>query len=639
MLKRGLPRQSCDFCHRRKIKCDRLSRVRQGLDSCSQCALREGPCYLNDPSDKRTPKRHRKSPVGSMDLDEPPTAGGRVSRDDNPAPLLAPTPQLEYLQSQRHAVSRSFHYMDNMFSEHFLDLSRDNIFFLDQFFMDEGEAPVRWLDRERTPLQGNRVSNIGASETGIDGNGSENQGGVSQVPLVGEEVDITFTAALHAYFKFAAPWLPILLEDAFWEDYHNGRCSQILLFAIACRGIPFTTFADKWDTQQRFANDFREAFLTARSTASDDGTIRLDDLEALALMVNFDYDNANSPALHLNLGALFLKHESLVLMTLQSRIEDRISTADDRSIVSLARARERRTLLYWHVYGLDAFHCLDRKQLSLIPDKEVLDRDQFPQHEAKDFFGAVFELALIARQLLQRLCSNSAKRHGIEPGDVHRSYAQIHQWSTHTCPSHLRRREGCSGFSMPDTEENYDDSLSEISPHGQKKYTQLHRSVIWALEINCKMQIESFVSEFGLKHAADLHTESTMSRVEYESLRAVNEMSSICRWIDQHPIRDEEGKEHSLVDLAPLALRNVCAGLCFWSSTHGIKSIQTSNIKAPTAHAPREREKRAISAYIETATFLRNTAAKAISHRDTVEILERLDKQVALLKSAAEDAL
>ena len=91
--------------------------------------------------------------------------------------------------------------------------------------------------------------------------------------------------------------------------------------------------------------------MTARSTASNDGTIRLDDLEALALMVNFDYGNANSPALHSNLGALFLKHESLVLMVLQSRIEDCISTADD-SIVSLARARERRVLLYWHVYGL-----------------------------------------------------------------------------------------------------------------------------------------------------------------------------------------------------------------------------------------------------------------------------------------------
>lgn len=65
------------------------------------------------------------------------------------------------------------------------------------------------------------------------------------------------------------------------------------------------------------------------------------------------------------------------MMTLQFRIKDHVFTGSDSS-VALARARERRVFLYWHVNGLDAFHCLGRKQISLIPDKDASDRDSLP---------------------------------------------------------------------------------------------------------------------------------------------------------------------------------------------------------------------------------------------------------------------
>lgn len=57
LLKRGMERKSCDFCFRRKIKCDRPARVSEGTDKCSQCALRQVPCRLDDSDDVRIRRR------------------------------------------------------------------------------------------------------------------------------------------------------------------------------------------------------------------------------------------------------------------------------------------------------------------------------------------------------------------------------------------------------------------------------------------------------------------------------------------------------------------------------------------------------------------------------------------------------
>lgn len=189
--------------------------------------------------------------------------------------------------------------------------------------------------------------------------------------------------------------------------------------------MPFTAALNKWDLQQRLACKFREVYLNARTTASDNEEIKLDDLEALALIINFEYDDADSPPLHLNLGRLFLKHESLVLMTCQYRISDRILT-DPTPSAMLARSSKRRVLLYWHVYGLDAFHCLDRKQASHILNNDASSSECLPQHEAKDYFDAILALAIIARKIVHTLCSTAAKRQGVEPNDVHILYEQLY---------------------------------------------------------------------------------------------------------------------------------------------------------------------------------------------------------------------
>lgn len=625
-LKRGLPRESCDFCHRRKVKCDRSLRARQGLDSCSQCTLRQGPCILNDPTETRTQRRRRDAAHGGNS-----GGGSRVNapEEDNLAIPTASASQLEPLLPLEDDPSALIQCNGDMFAENFLGLSRDNIFFLDQVFMGDGIGSIEWLGEAQDAHQDGQGSTTSGGRSHDEPPEKDRVEECEQLPWPNSvaDSDTAFTAAIHCYFKFAAPWLPIVLEDAFWQDYHNGRCSHVLACAIACCGMPFTTVPDKWSLQQRFANDFREAFLGAQSTAPNDGTIKLDDLEALALMVNFEYEDTNSSPLHSNLGKLFLRHESLVMMTLQFKIQDRVSTGPDSS-ATLARARERRVLLYWHVYGLDAFHCLDRKQISLIPDGDASDKDNFPQHEARDFLDAVFELAVIARKILQKLCSNSAKRCGIEPNDVYDAYAQVYQWRNHACPPHLRRYESSSGTVT--TRDNNPCQSTEM-----QRYINLHRAVLWALEINCLMQIECYVSDFGIKDNGDLRAEMIAARVEYESLRALNDMIAISRWIDPHAICDEDGKQKSLIDLAPLALRNPCAGLCFWACQRGIQATQISRTGIPLGRRghPGNVQKHPAHAYLESARLLRDSAAKATSHRDTADILERLDKQIAWLQA------
>ncbi|KAJ5999727.1 hypothetical protein N7481_000136 [Penicillium waksmanii] len=634
-LKRGLPRESCNFCHGRKIKCDRSLRAKEGHTSCSQCALRQSPCRLDDPTETRTPSRARETARGGKTGLNLGDGDGILPRGDNPeATPFASTSQPEPLQLQEYDQSTSIHYPDIMFDENFLTLSRDNIFFLDQVFMDDnGEA--RWLaDDQGVGVTISNTSNIDEGLSGLSEQQAQQSTEISSWPDGVTDSNTAFTAAINCYFKFAAPWLPILLEDAFWEDYRNGRASHVLASAVACRGMPFTAVPDRWNIQQRFARDFREAYLGARSIASDDGSIRLDDLEALALMVNFEYDDTDTPPLHSNLGRLFLKHESLVLMTLQSRIQDRVSTSSG-SMVSLARARERRVLLYWHVYGLDAFHCLDRKQISLIPDKNKSENGNLPPHEVSDFLDAVLELAVIARKLLQRLCSESAKRSGVEPNDVHDLYEQIYHWRNQTCPPHLRRHEESLGvLATQDKNEDY--------PTEMQRHIQLHRAVLWALEINCLMQVECAVSDFGIRDSANLRADITAARVKYESLRALNNTISICHWIDLHTISDEDGKQHSLVDLAPLALRNVCAGLCYWSCQNLNDTYSTQISKKPALSDGRQArtdgQNHTMDDRIQNAKLLRDTAAKATSHRDTADILARLDKQITMFKATLSNA-
>lgn len=54
-FKRGGIRQSCDYCKNRRVKCDRIQKIKEGKRSCSQCEKRGMACTLNDIDIRRRP--------------------------------------------------------------------------------------------------------------------------------------------------------------------------------------------------------------------------------------------------------------------------------------------------------------------------------------------------------------------------------------------------------------------------------------------------------------------------------------------------------------------------------------------------------------------------------------------------------
>jgi hypothetical protein len=97
-----------------------------------------------------------------------------------------------------------------------------------------------------------------------------------------------------------------------------------------------------------------------------------------------------------------------------------------------------------------------------------------------------------------------------------------------------------------------------------------------------------------------------------------------------------------LIDLAPKVLRNICAGMCYWSCLRGIDLVNSGSLprllRSSHENDGDDGVKRQILNYVEMARLLRDTAATATSHQDTAQILERIDKQRALLDSRLDGA-
>jgi hypothetical protein len=623
-LKRGLERRSCDFCFRRKIKCDRLLRAAQGFDKCSPCDVREERCLRTPRSDDRDNGRQGPRALSSE-------ARGHRDNQDQRLTSFASTPDPWNAVLVENDSVASTQYTNGFFFNDDFALSNDSVLFLDQVFMGES-FPTEWTD-------GISMTNVGeATSESAKNNIEDGHPGVTalngiNLPALGDDAQI-ITTALHAYFDYAASYLPILVADAFWTDLHAGRCSPSLVYAVASRGMPFTSAANKWELQQHFARTFREKFLEARAAVLDDGTVGLDDLEALALMLDFEYDDAGSPPLHANLGRLFLTHESLVLMMLRSQ-KHSYGKPHAQSSARLDRESERRVMLYWHVYGLDAFHCLDRKQQSLIPDIDATSDERTPPHQAKDYFDAILRLAVIARKITQALCSAAAKRKGVSPKDVRLMYEELALWRSHRCPQHLRRYKEDADILVAGRHNN----THNLSPL-QQRNLQLRRTVLCALEINCTMQIEACVADSRLQVESDLEAEQTALQIDFESIRALNDMKEVCKWMRKFEAETcgTTHQQHSLVDLAPNILRNACAGLSFWACQRGINIWERQGgSHAFQAYARNERSKEEqVKMYKEIAQLLRDCVATAVSHKDTVQVLERVDCQRALLETLLE---
>lgn len=639
-LKRGVERASCDFCHRRKIRCDKASRARQGHDSCSQCSLRMVECHLDDSNDVRLRRRRhgnvqgdaqiegvgdagRESDdtgIGQTDIETPVySLADRTSQESqqSPAPLPAQASTLVVpTQDAEAATTLSLDHPDPPFLDPSFELSSESLAFLDQIFIQDAE-PESWGTIHPTTLGPTDAMDATDHQAEII---AQSQSGetlqLEQPPWAACHLDqASFTAALHAYFDLAALALPIIFEDAFWQDYHAGRCAISLVYAIACRGIPFITIADKWTVQQRVAHQFREAFFKAQHELSDKQCIRLDHLEALALMMDFEYHGVHGSLLHSHLEALFLTHDSLVLLTLQNHVQE--GDGSDPS-TKLARSSERRSLLFWHVYGLDAFRSLDRKCLSRIQD-EVEFNTSLADHTAKSYLDAILRLSFIARRMVQAMCNATVKQGGIDPKVLISVLGQLDNWRNNLCPAHLRRQFD-GGAQLE----------SEATGNSANNQLLLHRAIIWLLEVNCYMQIEDYVAQYGVRNGTSLEAEMIAMRVEHEALRAVRDAAEVAKW-------NARLGPHSLADLSPTIVRNICAGTCFWTCVRASELLQGDALAVKLRSIglqksnQGEAKKKRILHYIEVATVLRDCVVTATSHQDTKGVLEGVNSRLALL--------
>lgn len=652
-LKRGVERASCDFCHRRKIKCDRASREKKGHSSCSPCSLRQNQCVLDDADDIRL---HRRRSLSGRDRDAAEQSTpqlltrNRTSVDaqslsnssvfpaiydaevqtvsqerlQQPLPSYFPPDTEDSIPSSVDQTP-DFSFIDTPF-----DLSPESIFFLDQIFMGSGYEGSTEYHEPQLVIDPDIQLPIAEEQTSRDAQGEPSAealtGSAHRQLWVDCNLDKeTFDAALHAYFDLAAVHLPVIMEDAFWKDYHAGRCSPALVYAVACRGIIFTATSDSWDKQQCLATIFRQKFLEARQKATGNSAIRLDDLEALAIMANWIYDEARSSPLDTQLGNLFLTHESLVLATLQSQMQD-CDTGDTGNtglLGPLARSEERRRLLFWHVYGFDAFHSLDQNLISRIPDgeNEGISR-KLPHLDTGSYLDAILSLAIIAREMLQVFMNVSTKRNGIKPQDAVNMYERLDRWHNLECPVHLRGKRDSKSKLMPPA----------VSESTKTNFIQpLHCSLLWLLKINCYLQVEACVSRYGMRDAGPFEAEMAVHRIELESLRAVKDGMEIARWMKQFSAATGSGsaaKSHSLTDLAPFA-RDICAGQCFWISERGKRAVRHPTGRQRGAKAGNDPKKKDIDDYMKAAKEFRSAVATATSHRDTELVLERLDQQIA----------
>ncbi|KAF4943425.1 hypothetical protein FGADI_13414 [Fusarium gaditjirri] len=445
----------------------------------------------------------------------------------------------------------------------------------------------------------------------------------------------TLEAAIDAYFNLASLAIPVLDRNAFQADYTSHRASPALVYAVACRGCPFISTPQKWQVQQRLASEFRRAWLEARSAAGDKQSIRLDDLEALALMVDFAYEPAEdvNTSLHSQLGSLFLTHDSLVLMTLQYQILCHASLPEGLS-APLHGAEERKRLLFWYVYGKDAFRALDQKSPSRIRDGHTEIVEQLPEHEERTYLDAILALAIITRKIYHAFLGVAAGQVNATHQDVVKLYGQLAEWRR-TLPPYLHR----------DTER--DSSLpAEVGIGKLAQARQLQQAVLVFLEHNCYMQIERCASECGINKPISLEAVMLSHLIEYHTLKMANDIIETAKWLQSHNICQNTPQGtvvYPLIDLSPDILRDICAGTAYWLSDRGKKLVNSNKGSASTRLQDRSSHgedslTQGAESFAAGAALLRDAVETAGSHKDTSRLVEKLDEQLSSLKEMIKSA-
>ncbi|KAJ6003766.1 hypothetical protein N7522_006458 [Penicillium canescens] len=673
---RGGTRASCNNCHQKKRKCDLPSRLKDGEQKCSRCAAKERECYIGSPNSACPSKRQRlEHTTPSSSPDE------RLAPDETNLPSTLPqlpfhgeTPTAES-QEDPGALTERRNYPPSLSSEctaatfppdvelsarcstDLSELNSQGSSFLHHVFIG---AP-RAQPSDTAPLAAQRSDSESDDSPASDrptstvvipkaphfnirsfafnsarshffkvylaGATSSTGAFYGRLLAICELSILDFIESLHAYFDFPALYRPFIPEDAFWQDFHADRCGPVLLLAVACRGILCTGLKNREKKQRRLATMFRAEFMKAMTSKARTSTVCLDVLEGMALMVDFNYDDARTPADHS--WNLFMTHDALVLLTLQSR---KRGPGNLDPSASFASADERFTLLYWDVFGLDAFECLDDKSMSLISDDAFTLTEDLLNHEAGSYLDAILSLSIIARRIVGKLCNAAASAAGIACEDITVLHEQLSHWRHNTLPLELQR---------PIDRENEfpaeDRTTRESTPIPVGRKVRLQRAILWALEIHCYLQIDDCVAQYGLKNGNSIQAEIFNLKCLQVVLEAVNMANTIKEY---RP--GDQYSEKPLVDLAPSILRNVCAGLCCWVCSRGMESLELHEPQVPDIHSSsregrlqtlgKDAKAQRRADYAELAKTFRDSVAAASSHRDTKQIVEHLDDQIAPLQ-------
>lgn len=99
------------------------------------------------------------------------------------------------------------------------------------------------------------------------------------------------------------------------------------------------------------------------------------------------------------------------------------------------------------------------------------------------------------------------------------------------------------------------------------------------------------------------------------------------------PIKVQNG--YSLVDLSPGILRNMCCGAAYWFCSHARKllheQVRDESLieaeKLAQIHHSKVLSRRRAEDYLKKAAKLRDTAATAVSHLDTVHVVRRANEK------------
>jgi len=513
--------------------------------------------------------------------------------------------------------------------EHLFDLNMTSVAFLDEVFavgLPESERQDLSMHRatsNESPFQDpSGQLDVSSQSSRVESSFTRSDKGLRNEPYSCHVDGHTLEAAICAYFKYQAPVLPLLSGEAFWNDYRRGVSSDSLVLALACRGFPFLELSDKWHLQQLVAGEFRRAILQTHENSSVAAPSRVDELEAFALMVDFRYDESAPNLLESRLSQLFLSFDSLVLSTLHLE-HDHPRDRTEQPLTDLTLVQDRRIMLFWHVYGLDAFHCLDKLKISRIRDAIAGPEVKPGETSTQGYLDAILQLASIARKIVECLDDYRIRRTVLDRERLVGLYELLRSWRSASKPPHLAWP---LGFTSPqDNNKNCDG-----------EYTRLHSFVLAILELNCYMQIErhSVSSEEPRNQLTDLVQDALQLRIKLESLEAIQR--TFCNHDWQTLLAEiEQGSIHpSLIDRYPCLLRDVCAGVYVWLSSksdvksrHSVVAEHTSLEGSGNRGVAETYTKHPanLNDVHELLRGLKIAIASARSHHDTASLLSSLN--------------